>query len=531
VAQRDMGAYERQVGQCFPQPKISSAGPLTDIIASNTLGCQVAHSGASPSGQTFGSSGGDLLPHGCGTGMRVGDVIYSFDQTANGVVDSPYFGATLPLTAAPFTPVASSGVLGAGTEADPYRIVTVVDAGMSGVRLTETVSYVVGEESYRVDTLVTNTGGISQEAILYRYADCYVGTAATDRDDSAGIATSGGGAACVQPPGDINAPAAFELLPLSGGSNFAVGDYADSGDRIAAGLPLADQAGPALNQPQTDTHMGLSWNIDLAAGASTTRSLLTTASMDAELPLLAKTSAAPSSVKRGAVVTFTLSAQNRSDNPVTLDSLTDQLPPGFTFVAGSVSGAGAPAISGRTLKFNGPFDIAAGATKSITFRARAATATPGAATNSVSGDAGDTTVVSASAAITVLAGAKCFGKLATVRGGPGAISGTAKADVIIGSARADRIKGLGGNDVICSLGGKDVVVGGAGNERVRGGAGSDTISGSAGRDVLFGQTGADVLRGGAGRDTLKGGPGPDRLVGGPGVDILRGGPGKDREIQ
>ena len=70
--------------------------------------------------------------------------------------------------------MSQSAVTGSGTTASPYKVVTVVDGTDSGVRVTETDSYVVGEESYRTDVAVTNTGTAATTAVLYRGGDCYL---------------------------------------------------------------------------------------------------------------------------------------------------------------------------------------------------------------------------------------------------------------------------------------------------------------------------------------------------------------------
>ncbi len=47
--------------------------------------------------------------------------------------------------------------------------------GTTGLQVSQTDTYVVGQESYRTDTQISNTGGSSQSVILYRAADCYLG--------------------------------------------------------------------------------------------------------------------------------------------------------------------------------------------------------------------------------------------------------------------------------------------------------------------------------------------------------------------
>ena len=62
---------------------------------------------------------------------------------------------------------------GTGTTVDPFKIVTVVNLGTTGLRITQTDSYVVGQESYRTDVTVANTSTLAQTAQLYRAGDCF----------------------------------------------------------------------------------------------------------------------------------------------------------------------------------------------------------------------------------------------------------------------------------------------------------------------------------------------------------------------
>ncbi len=116
---------------------ISSAGPLTRIEISTDLNCAVDHVGdVAP--EFFGDTA-------CGTLIATGGTLY-------GPADIPAGSSASPRTA--FTPISQSGVTGSGTAADPYRIVTVVALGSTGLQVTETDSYVVGLETYRTDVAI-----------------------------------------------------------------------------------------------------------------------------------------------------------------------------------------------------------------------------------------------------------------------------------------------------------------------------------------------------------------------------------------
>jgi Ca2+-binding RTX toxin-like protein len=270
--------------------EITSAGPLERIIISDTLGCQVFFTGADPGGQYFQGTADDFN---CGTVLTTAGVVYTFGTEVNSVPGDGYFDFTGGPPAALFTLVSQSAVTGTGTSADPYRLVTVVDAGATGLRITETTTYVLGADRIRTEIKVENRGGAEQTAILYSFGDCYTGTAVggLDRDQSSAVGTPGGGAACVQPAGDPNAPFALELFPLSVGSNFGAGNYDNSGDHIENLEPLAGVASPAP-PTQQDSYHGLSWNIRVPAGNRVFCSLLTTATAAAGGPQHAETAVA-----------------------------------------------------------------------------------------------------------------------------------------------------------------------------------------------------------------------------------------------
>src|SRR6478672_8344614 len=130
---------------------ISTAGPLTNITISSDLNCAVNHVGDS-AGEFFGDTA-------CATEVAVGGTTYG--------------PASIPAGNDPggFTPVSQSAVNGSGTAIDPFTIVTVVDVSTTGLRLTETDSYVTGQESYRTDVKVANTTGSAISAELYRGGD------------------------------------------------------------------------------------------------------------------------------------------------------------------------------------------------------------------------------------------------------------------------------------------------------------------------------------------------------------------------
>ena len=94
-------------------------------------------------------------------------------------------------------------------------------------------------------------------------------------------------------------------------------------------------------------------------------------------PALSK-SASPNLVTPGQLVTFTLSVNNTEPTAVTVSTITDTLPMGFTYVAtsgGSTLGVPVPTINGNlvTFNFSPAANVPAGSTRTLIFTATAAT--------------------------------------------------------------------------------------------------------------------------------------------------------------
>src|SRR5690349_11850158 len=117
----------------------SAAGPLNSVVVGNELSCQVHHVGDSV--RSFYPSDND--PGDCGTLLAVDGVLYAPDFAGHGKSSTqPSLGANTP-----FTVVSQSGVTGAGSSSDPFRVTTVADAGASGLRISQVDSYAAGGES------------------------------------------------------------------------------------------------------------------------------------------------------------------------------------------------------------------------------------------------------------------------------------------------------------------------------------------------------------------------------------------------
>ena len=154
------------------QTIISASGPLTSIRTSNELHCEVHHIDNPHSyGEFYGNDS-------CGTFVALNGTLYGWLET-------------------PFTFVSQSTVLGTGNcspSCDPFRIVTEVALGSTGVRLIQTDSYLPGEPQYRTDMQLINNSGSPISPIVYRAADCYL----RGNDSGFGMTFPDGGVACAR---------------------------------------------------------------------------------------------------------------------------------------------------------------------------------------------------------------------------------------------------------------------------------------------------------------------------------------------
>jgi uncharacterized repeat protein (TIGR01451 family) len=347
---------------------IVSSGPLTNIGISTDLNCSVNHIG-----DLAGSWFGDTA---CGTFLASGGTLYGPLNVPEGASASPRTG---------WTSVSQSAVTGSGTAASPFQIVTVTAAGNSGLQITETDSYVTGEESYRADVTVLNNGASTASGVLYRGGDCFL----QNSDFGFGIhdATSGAiaCAASLLPGGRIE-----QMLPVTGGSNYFEGFYDTLWANIGTQNPLPDTCDCSTFE---DNSVGLSWNMDLDAGASRTFSSIVTISPTGAVPLTLSKAADASTVSAGGTDGYTITVTNPNAGAVTLSSLTDQLGAGFTYQAGTTTGATAadPNISGQTLTW-GQISVPAGGTATVHFNVTAPM-TPGTYEDDADGSASGFTVV------------------------------------------------------------------------------------------------------------------------------------------
>lgn len=345
---------------------ITSPGPLTQVGVGTNLNCSANHVGDT-SGEFFGGTS-------CGTWTIVDGALYG--PSATGI--SPPAG---------YTPVSQTAVTGTGTNADPFKVVTVADAGTTGIRITQTDTYTTGLESFRTDVDVSNTSGASHTVRVYRAADCYL----QNSDQGYGALDTGTGAvACTT---GLDPGARIEQwFPITPGSHAYEAHYSTVYNRIATNQAFNDTCECTTFQ---DNGAGLSWDATLANGASKTFSSLITFSPLGVLPLSLSITPDAASVGTGGTVGYTVTVHNPNAGPVTLSSLADVIPATFTYVNGSTTGltTANPTIgSGNTLTWAGPLVVPGSGDGTLHFTATAGTTTGSFTSSATATNAGGFTI-------------------------------------------------------------------------------------------------------------------------------------------
>lgn len=223
---------------------IASDGPLTQIITTPDLNCQVQHR----DDISFEFFGGDIGS--CGTFFASNGTIYG----------PPILAGSAGNAVAQWTQVSQAPASGSGSGFDPYRLVTVVDAGASGLRLEQTDSYVQGDEAYRTDLTFTNSTGSDVRGIVYRAADCFL----QDSDVGYGRVDSGAPACVISPEENARIE---QWLPITGGSHYLEAGYQDVWTAIGEGTSFPDTCACDV---AIDNGAGLSWEVTIPANGSLT---------------------------------------------------------------------------------------------------------------------------------------------------------------------------------------------------------------------------------------------------------------------
>lgn len=340
-----------------PDTDINSTGPLTDIFLGNDLSCQAAYSGDTQY-EFYPSS---ATPADCGTFIFTAGTLYAPDFANHAGTATGSLGAYTP-----WTPVSQSAVAGSGTTSSPYTVTTVASAGTTGLTLTDVDSYVVGQNTYRTDVTIANSTSSSQSGILYRAGDCFL----QGSDSGYGAITGGNSPACTVNPNNSPAGRIESWVPITGGNSYVEDYYNTVWGDIGGHTDLPDtcQCSSLL-----DNGGGIAWDFTAPANGSVTYSHLTAFSPTGNLPLTTSKTADTSSVAAQGQDGYTITINNPNVGAVSLSSFTEALPAGFSYVAGSTTGATTsdPSASGNNLTWTGTFNVPGSGSTSLHFNVTA----------------------------------------------------------------------------------------------------------------------------------------------------------------
>jgi hypothetical protein len=244
----------------IPFKTITSAGPLPTVAVGNEGSCQVAHTGD----QRFELYPSGVTPGDCGTFIFAGNVLHGPDLPGHGSTAASGVGALTP-----FTPVSQSEVTGTGTAASPLRVATVYDVGSTGLRVTQTDTYVSGQESFRTDVRIQNTGSGAQAGIIYRAGDCFL----QESDVGFGfVEAANNGPGCSANANNAPAGRIEQWVPLTAGSRYMEDRYSTVWGAIGTHQPFPNTCQCTTTQ---DNGAGISWSFNIPPGGSATYSHLT----------------------------------------------------------------------------------------------------------------------------------------------------------------------------------------------------------------------------------------------------------------
>ena len=350
---------DRVTASAVAHTDIVSAGPLKTIAIGIDGAVQIAHSADT----VFEYYPPSVAPGDAGTFLAVGNTLFAPNFANHGGTATGNLGAYTVFTSVSQTPVS-----GAGTLASPFQVTTVYDATAAGLRITQIDTYVVGEEAYRTDLTVSNLGNSAQSAILYRAGDCFLGGS----DVGFGVVNAAAGAvACAKNANNTPAGRIEQLLPITGGNNYSENTYSTVWSQIGTKTALPNTC---LCASAVDNGIGISWTVSIPAGSQVTRSHLTTFSPIGSLPLTTVKTADSATSSASAQNGYTITISNPNAVNVSLTSIVDTLPSGFTYVNNSTTGVTTanPGVSGQTLTWAGPFNVTAGGTVQLHFNVNVA---------------------------------------------------------------------------------------------------------------------------------------------------------------
>ena len=259
-----------------PFTDVHSSGPLSDIYIGNDLGCQV---------QSGGFSSTEFFPNVPGPGDCGTFVDLTSDNVSGGLFGPDFANhpggthTSFSQGETPFTATAGNQTLtGSGTAASPYMVTTTVTlSSPTGnvpvtLQVTEVDSYVVGDDFYRTDVTITNTGTVSDDngGWLYHAADCQLRGTNTGFGAPEPSQASQNTVACTETSLNSPASALEEFVQITAGDSWAEAS-ATTAPTIWSDLSdfaLLDGCG-SCQVGTTDNAEGIAWSFPgLDPGAS-----------------------------------------------------------------------------------------------------------------------------------------------------------------------------------------------------------------------------------------------------------------------
>jgi hypothetical protein len=269
---------------CWPavsgasQEVINTPGPLSAIYVDNDLACQVQVSG--DSSPTF---FGGTEPGGCGTFVALTE---GEEVAGHSHLFGPNLSAAAGITTEAEYKLLGQTLTGSGTEASPYVVTTLegVDESEGGVELevaelTETDSYVAGQDVYTTRVALKNLTRTTLKGTLYHVGDCFL--ANEDTGYGAVNVPAAGAVACTLTPNDAPPARLMAFTPLATEGAVGASHHVESRfptfweDITPAGAQLPDTIDATTDE---DNGMGLSWPFEAQGGSTDAVSLSTTVS-------------------------------------------------------------------------------------------------------------------------------------------------------------------------------------------------------------------------------------------------------------
>lgn len=235
-----------------PQPIAIQGSPLRINVGANAS-MQIYHE-RYISGQVFGEADSGIF------------------LWVNGLLYGSNLGGTHSFSAAnptlPFTTLRHEGPTGSGTSADPLTITTLLQVGDTGLEVEQKVSYVNGQDYFRIGWEIRNQSTATVTFDFFHAADLYF----ADSDQGYGYYDPGSGGVG---GADINRSWYMMFVPAQPPTAYQEGPYSTIWGNIGYCFDSQCQLGPGLGNTvlpdeYLDNGVGLQWHRSLGPGESTT---------------------------------------------------------------------------------------------------------------------------------------------------------------------------------------------------------------------------------------------------------------------